>query len=679
VEATLLSELRQLAPGDSFRVGVRLQLAPGWHVYWRNPGEAGLASEVSWKALGLSFGPLQWPTPSVLHSPDGSITTYGYRDEVVLFAVAHAGPTAGPSRRLSALVEVLVCALECIPASLALERELAVGTTAVVDAEAQALLEDAQGRVPVRASQAGVRLGVSQPLTLRAGAAFSGEVSVTEADGRPVALAARETFIPERLRGVVGLEVRSQADAPGLLMLRGKLVPEAPPGPLVLRGVLRRAGTHAPALDVELSLGSVGAGPAAAAASAGAGLGWALLFALLGGLLLNLMPCVFPVLALKAYGFLRTVHGGGGRAGGHALAYTSGILVSMLLLAAAVLALRAAGHAVGWGFQFQEPLFVAGLAALMVAFALNLFGVYRVGGGGGTLVGAVEGAQGAWRSAGEGVLAVVLATPCTAPLLGTAVGFAFAGPAWVVVAAFLLVGLGLALPFCALVLVPGLGARLPRPGAWMERARVLLGFALLATGVWLASVLGGLAGVEGLVRLLAFLLAVGVAAWLVGSWQDGRRRGRAVAGAALLLAAAGALTLHFEAAPPHASVARWEPAVVAAELQAGHPVFVDFTADWCLTCKFNERTVLSRAAVQQAFASTGTRLLVADWTRPDARIASELAARGRAGVPMYLLFSPHHPEAPEVLPELLTEARLVDALHRAAGLLSVELTPTETP
>jgi DsbC/DsbD-like thiol-disulfide interchange protein len=679
VEATLLSEVRQLPPGEKFRVGVHLQMAPGWHVYWRNPGEAGLASEVRWKASGLSFGPVQWPAPSVLHSPDGSITTYGYSDEVVLYADAQAGALPGPSVRLSALVDVLVCAVECIPASLALERELGVGSTPVVDAEARALLDASSARVPLPANQAGLRLALGEPLALRAGAAFSGDVSVTEADGRPAALAARETFIPDRSASLVSVELQAQSGVPGRLTLRGKLLPEAPAGPLVLHGVLRRAGTKARAVDVELSLGSVGGGQPTAPPGAGAGLGWALLFAFLGGLLLNLMPCVFPVLALKAYGFVRTVHAGGGRAGGHALAYTAGILGSMLLLAGAVLALRAAGHAVGWGFQFQEPLFVAGLAALMVAFALNLFGVYRVGAGGGTLVGAVDGAHGAWRSAGEGVLAVVLATPCTAPLLGTAVGFAFAAPPWAVAAVFLLVGLGLAMPFCALVLVPGLGARLPRPGAWMERARVLLGFALLATGVWLASVLGGLTGVDGLVRLLAFLVAVGLAAWVVGSWQDARRAGLAVAGAALLLATTGALTLHFERAPARLSAATWEPAVVAAELRAGRPVFVDFTADWCLTCKFNERTVLSRAAVQRAFASTGTRVLVADWTRPDARIASELAARGRAGVPMYLLWSPHHPEAPEVLPELLTEARLVDALHRAAGQLSAELSPAPSP
>jgi thiol:disulfide interchange protein len=427
-------------------------------------------------------------------------------------------------------------------------------------------------------------------------------------------------------------------------------------------------------VQLEVPLGTLQPVQAPGAVAA-VGLGWALLFAFCGGVLLNLMPCVFPVLALKAYGFVRTVHDGGGRAAGHALAYTLGIVASMLVLAGGVLGLRAAGHAVGWGFQFQEPLFVAALAALLVAFALNLFGVFRVGTAGAGLSGAVDSAHGSWRSAGEGVLAVVLATPCTAPLLGTAVGFAFAAPAWAVVCVFTLVGLGLALPFVLLVLVPGLSARLPRPGPWMERARQLLGFALLGTAVWLASLVGGLSGVDGLVRLLAFLLVVALAAWGVGSFQGGGRAGVAWGGGAVLVLLAAAATLHFEALRPLASAEAWAPERVASELRSGRAVFVDFTADWCLTCKFNERTVLSRPAVQRALSATGTQFLVADWTRPDARISAELATRQRAGVPMYLLFSPHRPESPEVLPELLTESRVVEALHRAASQLSAQLTP----
>lgn len=631
-----------------------------------------MASEVSFQGPGLAFGPLGWPAPSVLRSPDGSILTYGYSDEVVFFAEAKAASLQGQRVRLSALADVLVCAVECIPAVLVLERELAVGPRAVQDVEGKALLDAAAAQVPVSQAQAGLTLSLRQPLSLRAGDAFDAEVSVTGPDGKPVALREKDVFIPDRLVSVPLVMAEGQA---GRLLLRGKLLPEAQPGPLVLHGLLFLEGAPAPPVEVDVPLGTLRGTQAPAPPVAALGLLWALLFAFLGGVLLNLMPCVFPVLALKAYGFVRTVQQGGNRASAHALAYSMGILVAMLVLAAGVLVLRALGHAVGWGFQFQEPLFVAALAALLVAFALNLFGVYRVGAASSGLVGVVDSAHGAWRSAGEGVLAVVLATPCTAPLLGTAIGFAFAARPWVVVAVFALVGLGLALPFCLLVLLPRLSLRLPRPGAWMERARQLLGFALLGTAVWLASLVGSLSGVDGLVRLLGFLVAVGGACWVVGSWQDSRRAALAVGAAAALLLLAGGVTLRFQRAHPEASAETWAPEVVAAELRAGRPVFVDFTADWCLTCKYNERTVLSRPGVQRALASTGTRLLVADWTRPDARIAAELAARQRAGVPMYLLFSPHRPESPEVLPELLTESRVVEALHRAASQMSAGLSP----
>ncbi|HMK71910.1 MAG TPA: protein-disulfide reductase DsbD domain-containing protein, partial [Myxococcaceae bacterium] len=353
VEATLLSGLRRVSSGERFPVGVLLKMAPGWHVYWRNPGEAGLATEVSWSAPGLEFGPLQWPLPAVLRSPDGSITTYGYPGEVVLLAEARAGPLAGRTVHLTALVDVLACEVQCIPATLSLGRELEVSVEPAADVPASALLEAARARVPVEAHAADVEMLLPGRPTLVAGQPFDADLLATDDEGRPVGLATGDVFIPDRMAGLSALAVTPVPAAPGRLRVFGKLVPEAA-GPVVLQGVLRLAGTSDRAVQIDVPLGTVGTPGRApvGGTAAGIGFGWALVFAFLGGVLLNLMPCVFPVLALKAYGFVRTVHAGGGRAAGHALAYTAGISVTMLVLAAAVLVLRAAGRTVGWGFQF---------------------------------------------------------------------------------------------------------------------------------------------------------------------------------------------------------------------------------------------------------------------------------------------------------------------------------------
>jgi thiol:disulfide interchange protein DsbD len=315
------------------------------------------------------------------------------------------------------------------------------------------------------------------------------------------------------------------------------------------------------------------------------------------------------------------------------------------------------------------------VAAVLVAFALNLFGVFTVGTDGTALVEKVDSSHGLARSAGEGVLAVVLATPCSAPLLGTAVGFALAAGPGTVLATFLMLGLGLALPFCLLVLVPGLTKLLPRPGAWMERGKQLLGFALLGTTVWLVWVMGGLTGVDGMARLLSFLAVVGLGAWLYGLAQGatGGRKAAGVGAVVAVLAVGGALSLRFDETGPALRKASavgeaqpWDEAAVAAALEAGQPVFIDFTADWCLTCKFNERTVLTREDVRATFAQHKVAFFVADWTRRDARISAKLAEFGRAGVPMYLVVSPASPGKPEVLPELLTTDSVVEAVRRAA-------------
>ncbi len=698
VEAALLTDVAQVKAGDAFRVGVRFRMDPGWHIYWKNPGESGLASEVTWDTPGTTVGALQWPTPSTFRTPDGYITTYGYAEEVLLFAEARASEKAEGTLQLSAAADVLVCEVHCLPAQLMLTRNLPVGPETRTDPEHAPGFNAALARVPVAPESSGHAVSLAldaKPLT--AGQPFTGTLTVTGPRGQPVPEVEKDFFVPERIPGIKRLALSPVAGSPGTFKLEGETAPDVPAQEPRLAGVLRlgRAAAGATSLTLSLPLAPVvaaapGTPAAIAATKAGAAtkavaapvaaesslsLGLVLLFAFLGGALLNLMPCVFPVLALKAYGFTRTVHAERGKVGLHALAYAGGIVGSMLVLAGVVLALRAGGSSVGWGFQFQEPLFVAAVAAVLVAFALNLFGVFNVGTDGTALVEKVDSSHGFSRSAGEGVLAVVLATPCSAPLLGTAVGFALAAGPATVLATFFMLGLGLALPFCLLVLVPGLTKLLPKPGAWMEHGKQLLGFALLGTTVWLVWVMGGLTGVDGMARLLSFLAVVGLGAWLYGLAQgaSGGRKAAGVAAVVAVLAVGGGLSLRFEETGPAvrkasmvAEAQPWDEAAVAAALKAGQPVFVDFTADWCLTCKFNERTVLTREEVRAAFAQHNVAFFVADWTRRDERISAKLAEFGRAGVPMYLVVSPAAPDKPEVLPELLTADSVTDAVRRAA-------------
>jgi thiol:disulfide interchange protein/DsbC/DsbD-like thiol-disulfide interchange protein len=700
VETELRVDVSQVKPGDTFRVGVHFRMDPGWYIYWKNPGDSGLSTEVSWDTPGVTVGGLRWPFPSTYRTPDGFIVTHGYKEEVILFAEARASEQANGSLTLSAAVDALVCDQRCIPAEMVLSRSLPVGTETVRDAESTAAFDAAQSRVPLTTESAGLTMALAlDSEKLKTGQPFTGTLTVSASDGKLLSSVEPDFFVPERIRGIktMGLTL----EAPGRFRLQGEAAPNAPKEDPRFKGVLRlgTAQTGYQAVEVDLPLASVEVVPVAkkppptmapitafvtapqvqavapAGASSGVSLGMALLFAFLGGAILNLMPCVFPVLALKAYGFTRMAQEDRGRMGVHALAYTGGIIGSMLLLAGVVLAVRAGGHSVGWGFQFQEPLFVAAICAVLVAFALNLFGVFQVGADGTALAGKVDASKGVVRSVGEGVLAVVLATPCSAPMMGTAVGFAFAAGPGTVLAIFTALGLGLALPFCALVMVPGLAKRLPKPGVWMERAKQVLGFALLGTAAWLVWVMGGLAGVDGIGRLLAFLVAVALGTWLYGLAQaaDGTRRLIGVVAALAVLVTTGGFTLHFDGTTPTGRASTvsfaqpWDEAAVAAALKAGQPVFIDFTADWCLTCKFNERTVLSREDVRAAFARHQVAFFVADWTRRDAAITAKLSEHGRAGVPMYLVISPSAPDRPEVLPELLTVDIVIQAVRRAAG------------
>jgi thiol:disulfide interchange protein DsbD len=391
------------------------------------------------------------------------------------------------------------------------------------------------------------------------------------------------------------------------------------------------------------------------------------------------MPCVLPVLAMKVFAVGELAGQGRREALRHGFAYGAGVLGSMLALAGAALALRSAGHAVGWGFQFQEPIYVAAISALLTGFALNLFGVFEIGFQPGALAEVGAQAPGARRSFFEGLLAVALATPCSAPFLGTALGFAFASPAWVVCSVFLAIGVGLALPFVAISAFPRLGGLLPRAGAWMGSLRSVLGFALLGTVVWLLWIVGRSAGADAVASLLALLLAGALVAWVYGRLQHSGARfaglGAALAIAVLLVGGANVVrvTAQRTSAPPAAPSSEtslraepWSPAALARALGARRPVLVYFTADWCLTCKLNERIALDTQETRALLREHDFVVLRGDWTQRDEAIRRELARHGKAGVPLYLVYAAGGADAPRALPELITQASLSEALRAAA-------------
>jgi thiol:disulfide interchange protein len=547
VEASLLVHPDD-APGDGrVRVAVLLETAPGWHVYGPDPGDTGLPTRIELSAERASLEPLAWP-PTRTRVDDG-LTSHTYEGAVILPSAVRFAGAAPPEPTLRAVVEVLACREECIPARLELRRRL-----------------DVPG---------------------------------------PEGSAERELF--------------------------ASLAP---------------------------------------AESALPGLAGAVALALLGGLLLNAMPCVLPVLALKLATFAELARLPRGALRAHALAYSLGVLSSMLVLALGVIALRAGGEAVGWGFQFREPRFVTGLAALLVAFAANLFGAFEIRGGPARLASLGAQACGARRSFFDGLLVVALATPCSAPFLGTAVGFALAGSAVSILAIFVSVAVGLAAPVGLATLLPG-RFRLPRPGRWMLELRLLVGFALLATVVWLLWILSRSVTPAELMGALALLWAVGLVCFGVGVAQRAglRLRPLPVAAGAVALLALGAGTVQLEAGDgaraPDARV--FEPEAVERAVRAGRTAFVYFTADWCVTCKVNERLVLADDRVGAALAELDVAVFRADWTRRDEGIRAVRARQGRAGVPAYLVYRPGVPDRPRVLPEILTVDLLVGALRGAAG------------
>jgi thiol:disulfide interchange protein DsbD len=681
--AELVSLGPAIAPGGTQVVGLVLTIEDKWHVYWVNAGDSGEPPKIAWTLPeGISAGAMQFPIPQRL--PLGPLMDFGYEDEVAFPVTVSAASTVKPGPvHLDANVSWLVCAEVCLPGNAHLGIDLNVQPGAPQPAREPQVgaLGEAITLIP-KPLPAGAKFSViadkdRYALTLTDGKrATDAEFYPFDKDPDPVIVNAAEQMIEPQKDGVRLFVQR----APDLTTL-----------PATLHGVFKLSDTVAYDVTAPVVPGDTVALEAPKTKSAsGLGALGAIGLAFVGGLILNLMPCVFPVLFLKGLALVQSSNLERGHVRRHGLVYALGILVSFWAIVAVLLALRATGSHAGWGFQLQSPAFLAVLASFMFFFALSLAGMFDIGLSLTSVGGSLAEKQGYAGSFFTGVLATVVATPCTAPLMGAAIGFALAQTAGVTFAVFTALALGLALPYVLLSWQPAWARLLPKPGAWMEVLKQFTAVPLFATAIWLAWVYGQLyaagEGVNQVALLLGCFLVLAIAGWVLGRWpakwpgriaavglivlalaiplSQARSKGRAGVGQnSATVAAAGASV----AADSGELV--WQPyseQAVDSARSAGHPVFIDFTAAWCLSCQFNEKAVLQSADVVSALRKGGVVTMKADWTNDDPEITKKLASVGRAGVPTYVLYSAAAGSAADVLPELLTKDLVLKAIERDA-------------
>ena len=656
VQARLVSSHATVAPGQHFTVALEQRIQAHWHTYWVNPGDSGQATSITW--TGTQAGPIQWPTPAI--QAIGPIVNYGYEGNPALLVELTVPADARPGSRFQPTAEVrwLVCKDVCIPEQVSLGLDLPVAAVAQAGADA-AQIDEWRGLIPKPAPFAVSLAAAPQGMRLSGQAEGVTKAWFFAGTWGAVAHSAPQPFKVEGATWSLDLPAGEEPVKAGQ-PLAGVLVLTTPAGEqawAVSAPMPEGAGKGPGPADLNAPVAS----PAAATSAVPVddiGLLPALALALVGGLILNLMPCVFPVLSIKA---LALVNRGNHRAEG--LAYTAGVLASFALLAAVLIALRGAGQQVGWGFQFHSPVFVLVVAYVLFLVGLSLSGLFEVGGsftGVGSGLAARDGLAGSFFT---GVLAAVVATPCTAPFMGAALAFALAQPAAVLLAVFLALGLGLALPFLLLAFWPAAQRWLPRPGAWMDTFKQALAFPMYAAVVWLLWVLAQQAGPDAVALALGGLVLMGFGLW----WRrasGASALGTGAAVATVVLALAGAAWVKPLAAdtPVQSAGQAAYSAERLAELRAQNkPVFVNLTASWCISCLVNERVALSRPEVTEAFAKAGVVYLKGDWTREDPAITAVLKAHGRSGVPLYLYYAPGAAEA-QVLPQILTPGLIVEAL-----------------
>lgn len=675
----LVSENQSIQPGETFWIGVHMELREGWYVYYRNPGDSGMPLMVEWvHEQDFEMGEIQWPYP-VWIDAGGGLSSYGYYGDVLFMmeATAPESLTPGESFTLKAEADWLICEKICIPEYADLELSLNV-TESDVTYNDEWLTEFAETRKKLPAkfdhwnsSATFDEDGATLTLTTDA---FElpdySEIIYFPNEEAEIENSAEQPFTIDDNTITMKLE-KSGYKTDDLNYLWGLLYN---PDGWDEAGTIKAMtiDTRQDSNDSEFAEGSP--------LSAFSGRFMVILgFAFLGGLILNLMPCVFPILTIKVMNFMQMSGHDSGEVKKHGFLFGFGVLLSFLVLAGLLLLLRAGGQELGWGFQLQTPAFIAFMTFLMFGLGLSLMGVFEIGNSLISVAGKAGGNEGLRGSFFSGILATVLATPCTAPFMGTALGVAITLPASTALMIFAMLGIGMATPYVLLSSFPALMNYLPKPGAWMETFKQVMAFPLFATAIWLIWVFGQQAGVDGLTRLLFGLLLLSMGIWIIHHWkafQIGKRTRIISRSIATILIVGG---FFFSASSPAVQNnggdntaqidgygIEWEPfsnQLVNDYRNQGENVFIDFTAAWCITCKANERIVFSSERVKNRFEELDFVMVKADWTNRNPEITRALESFGRNGVPLYVIYNKNLSE-PMILPELLTPGIVLDALDQ---------------
>jgi len=673
VQAKILADVSAIVPGKPFTAGLLLHMVPNWHTYWKFPGDAGIPTEINWKLPeGWKVGEIQWPIPLKLDEP-GDIQIYGYHDEVLLMQeITPPASLSGNTVQLAAEASWLVCEKICIPGSANLKLDLPVAS------QSGSANEEIFSRYRRSLPQNWPDTKVARSTWQREGNELRLTIESAALANYPAA-----DFFPLPEPSVVVSHPKTERAGDGKIIFRVPIETEDK-NVSALKGIVifgqNENGPDRNAWSV--------AAPQWTASSVKVSNGFLqyLLFGFIGGFILNLMPCVLPVISLKIFGFIQHAGQDRRRILRSGLAFVAGIFAWFVGLALLLISLKSAGREITWAFQFTNPYFVVGMSAVVLVFALNLFGVFEIslpqfanrGVLGWT---AKEGDAGSFF---QGVFATVLATPCTAPFLGTALGFAFTQSGWTILVMFIAIAAGMAFPYFLLAAQPAWLRLLPKPGPWMVRVKQLMGFLLMATLLFLLAVLGAERGVEAIIWTSCFLLALSLACWMKGAFiiptASATSRFISIVLVLVLVLGSGyffigqkfavAKTVSAETTA-HGDWQPFTPQLLESEVKQGHAVFVDFTAAWCLTCKFNEAKVLESAAVRDAFQRHGITKIKADWTNADPAITKILKQFGRPGVPMYVLYPGNNAE-PILFPELLTQNLILEKLETVSAQVAAK-------